>query len=823
MPSKQTEISIMSKFTKRFLILFWTLFLVGVATVVVFFYLVCNEKVGNMPSLEDLQNPKNKYASEIYSSDGVVIGRFFESKENRVYLPYSDLSPNLVNALVATEDARYTEHSGIDFPSLGRVVVKTVILGQKNAGGGSTITQQLAKLLYTEEPAKGTFDRAKQKITTEWVTAVKLERLYTKEEIMTMYLNKFDFLNNAVGIKSAASVYFGKEPKDLSIGESALLIGMLKNPSYFNPNKKKNYERCLERRNVVLGQMQKGGYLTPAQYDSVKNTPIVLHYTSVDHKQGLAPYFREFLRKTMNAEKPVRTKYGNDLVSFKNDSTAWAKDPLYGWCNKNFKPDGTKYNLYTDGLKIHTTIDSRMQQHAEDAMKEYLGGYLQPLFDKEKKGRKRAPFSNQTRDGQIDTMMNLAMKGSDRYRAMIRNGASKEEIKKAFNTKNDMEVFVWKKEKINGKDTIFASTKDTSLTPLDSIRHIKSILRSGLMSIDPFNGHVMAYVGGPDFYHFQYDMATQGRRQVGSTIKPYLYALAMENGMTPCDEAPNVQPQIVMPDGTIWAPKNVAFGDKDKATIGSMITLKRGLATSNNWISAYLIKQLQPSNFVRLLKAFGIKGNLDEVYTLCLGVADISIAEMVGAYTAFANKGIQTDPMFVTRIEDNNGNIISKGFSPRTSEIIKEETSYKMIEMLRGVMDQGTGLRLRTRMYPYCIGYETQVAGKTGTTQNNSDGWFMGFVPKLITGVWVGGENRDVHFDNIRNGQGSATSLPIWGYYMKKIYNDSRLNSKYDPKEKFYIPSDFNSCNGKASASSTTTKENSKPTGENDELELPED
>lgn len=811
----------MSKFTKRFLIVFWALFFIGIATIAGVFYLICNEKVGNMPSLEDLQNPKNKYASEIYSSDGVVIGRFFESKENRVYLPYSDLSQNLVKALIATEDARYQEHSGIDFPSLGRVIVKTVILNQKNAGGGSTITQQLAKLLYTEEPAKGTFERAKQKITTEWLTAVKLERLYTKEEIMTMYLNKFDFLNNAVGIKSAASVYFGKEPKDLSIGESALLIGMLKNPSYFNPIKKKNYERCLDRRNVVLGQMLKAGYLTNAQFDSVKATPIVLHYTSVDHKQGLAPYFREYLRKVMNAEKPVRSKY-SDFISYRNDSIAWAKDPLYGWCNKNRKPDGTKYNLYTDGLKIHTTIDSKMQQYAEEAMREYLGGYLQPLFDKEKKGRKRAPFSNQTRDGQIDTIMNQAMKVTDRYRAMVKNGTSKEEIKKAFNTKNDMEVFVWKKEKINGKDTVYASTKDTSLTPLDSIRHIKSILRSGLMSIDPFNGHVLAYVGGPDFQHFQYDMATQGRRQVGSTIKPYLYALAMENGMTPCDEAPNVQPQIVMPDGTIWAPKNAAFGEKDKTTIGSMITLKRGLATSNNWISAYLIKQLQPSNFVRLLKAFGIKSNLNEVYTLCLGVADISISEMVGAYTAFANKGIQTDPMFVTKIEDNNGNVISKGFVPRTSEIIKEESSYKMIEMLRAVMDQGTGLRLRTRQYSYCIDYNTQVAGKTGTTQNNSDGWFMGFVPKLITGVWVGGENRDVHFDNIRNGQGSSTALPIWGLYMKKVYNDERLNKKYDPKDKFYIPSDYQSCNGSPKSANNDTKDANVDDLESEDLDLPE-
>ncbi len=806
----------MSKLTKRILISFWALFFMGIVAISVLFYLICNGKIGSLPPLEDLQNPKNKYASEIYSADGVVIGRFFESKENRVFTPYSDLSPNLVKALIATEDARYIEHSGIDFASLGRVAVKTIILQQKNSGGGSTITQQLAKLLYTPEPATNLFDRAKQKALTEWAIAVKLEKLYTKEEIMSMYLNKFDFLNNAVGIKSAASIYYGKEPKDLSIGESALLIGMLKNPSTFNPIKKKNYEKCLQRRNVVLSQMQKAGYLTSAQYDSVCATPIVLHYTSVDHKQGLAPYFREYLRKIMNAEKPDRKKY-RDFASYRTDSIAWNKSPLYGWCNKNKKPDGTKYNLYTDGLKIHTTIDSRMQRYAEDAMKEYLGGYLQVIFDKEKRGRKRFPFSSQTRDGQIDTMLNLAMKGTDRYRLMVKNGASKEDIKKAFNTKYDMEVFSWKKEKINGKDTVYAITKDTSMTPLDSIRHLKSILRSGLMSIDPFNGHVKAYVGGPDFERFQYDMVNQGRRQVGSTIKPYLYALAMEAGMSPCDEAPNIQPQIVLGDGTIWAPKNIAFGEKDKATVGSMITLKRGLATSNNWISAYLIKQLQPTNFVRLLRAFGIKSNLDAVPTLCLGVADISVAEMVAAYTAFANKGIQTDPIYVTKIEDNNGNVISNNFTPRTTEVLKEESAYKMLEMLRGVIDTGTGLRLRTKQYSYCIDWSIQVAGKTGTTQNNSDGWFMGFVPKLITGVWVGGENRDVHFDNTRNGQGSSTALPIWGLYMKKIFNDNTLNSKYDPKDKFNIPDGFKACS--SSAAPVVDKEQDTD-NEQDELEL---
>lgn len=810
----------MTKKTKTILGVFWSLFALALLSITVMFVVICNSNIDNMPDLEDLQNPKNKYASEIYSADGVVLGRFFESKENRVYLPYSELSPHLIDALVSTEDARYTEHSGIDFTSLARVVVKTIILHQKNSGGGSTITQQLAKLLYTDEPATGLLARAKQKVMKEWVIAVKLEKIYTKEEIISMYLNKFDFLNNAVGIKSAASIYFGKEPKDLSIEESALLIGMLKNPSYFNPVKKKNYDRCLQRRNVVLSQMVKAGRLTDEEYDSISVKPIVLHYTCVDHKQGLAPYFREYLRRIMTADKPVRSNY-SDIASFRTDSVAWLNNPLYGWCNKNRKPDGSKYNLYTDGLKIYTTIDSRMQQYAEDAMKEYLGGYLQPLFNKEKKGRARAPFSSQTRDGQIDTILAIAKKGSERYRLMRNSGASSDEIDQAFNTKCDMDVFAWKKEKKNGHDTVYAYSKDTVMTPLDSIRYIKSILRSGMMSIDPFTGQVKAYVGGPDFEHFQYDMVMQGRRQVGSTIKPYLYALAMESGMSPCDEAPNVQPQFVMDDGKIWAPKNIAFGEKDKATIGSMITLKRGLATSNNWISAYLIKQLQPSNFVRLLKAFGIKSNLSAVPTLCLGVADISIGEMVAAYTAFANKGLQTDPVFVTRIEDNNGNVIANNFTPHSNEILKEESAYKMIEMLRGVIDTGTGLRLRTRSYSYYIDWQIQVAGKTGTTQNNSDGWFMGFVPKLITGVWVGGENRDIHFDNTRNGQGSSTALPIWGLYMKRIYKDNALNKIYSPGDKFDIPSDFNSCQ----SSNTNIEDDSQTSEENAEegLELPED
>lgn len=804
-----------SPFAKKAIIIFWSVFIVGVVSLFTLFILINVGVIGHLPPIEELQNPKNKFASEIYSSDGVVLGRFFESKENRVYMPYKDLSKNTVDALIATEDSRFLDHSGIDEKSLFRVIFKTLLLQQGNSGGGSTITQQLAKILYTN-PAKSTFQRARQKFS-EWVIAVKLERYYTKEEIISMYLNKFDFLNNAVGIKSAASIYFGKSPKNLSIEESALLIGMLKNPSYFNPIKAKKYDLCRGRRNVVIDQMVKAGYLTTQVGDSIKKLPMVLHYTSVDHKQGLAPYFREYLRRILTADKPDKNDY-SDIAQYRTDSLSWEKDPLYGFCNKNHKPDGSNYNLYTDGLKIYTTIDSRMQLYAEQSVRDYLGGYLQVQFDKEKKGKKRAPYSNLTRQGQIDTIMQHAVKLSDRYRNMQDAGASETDIENAFNSKVEMSLFCWKKIKINGQDSIYGGNFDTTMSPIDSIKYYKAFLRSGLMSIDPFNGHVLAYVGGPDFEHFQYDMVTQGRRQVGSTIKPYLYALAMESGMTPCDLAPNVQPKLVLDDGTIWAPKNVPYGAKGKAEIGSMITLKRGLQTSNNWISAYLIKQLQPTNFVRLLKAFGFQSLLNPVYSLCLGVADMSIYEMVTAYTAFANKGMKTEALFVTRIDDNNGNLISS-FSASRNEIISEETSYKMIDLLRGVIDGGTGLRLRTRAYPYYIGFETPVAGKTGTTQNNSDGWFMAFVPNLITGVWVGGEDRDIHFDNIRNGQGSSTALPIWGLYMNKIFNDKELNKIYSRTNQFSIPANYKACNNEESVSEENVSTN---TDSEEGLEMPD-
>lgn len=765
--------------TAKILIGFWSLILLGFISIYIVFSMIANGKLGFMPNIEELQNPKNKYASEIYSSDMKVLGRYFESKENRVFVPYEELSPSLVNALISTEDYRFREHSGIDGTALFRVLVKTLIMHQ-DAGGGSTISQQLAKLHFSE-PAKNRIERAFQKFN-EWVIAVKFEKYYTKNEIISMYFNKFDFLNNAVGIKSASEIYFSTSPDKLKTEEAALLVGMCQNPSFFNPVKKDSVvqNRCIKRRNIVLGEMCRRGHISAAEKDSLQKLPIKLIYQKVDHKLGLAPYFRENLRLMLTAKCPEKSTYPKwASQKYYEDSLAWATNPLYGWCNKNKKPNGENYDIYTDGLKIYTTIDSRMQQYAEESVKEFLGGYLQPLFFREKftpKNAKKAPYSNKSTQAQVDSILIRTMRMSDRYRIMKKAGCSDAEIKKAFSTPVAMKVFSWEK-----------GSKDTVISPMDSIRYLKSFLRTGMMSIDPFNGHVKAYVGGPNFNFFQYDMASVGRRQVGSTIKPFLYALAMEQGMYPCDEVPNIQPQIPTPSG-VWEPRNVPYGDAGKNEIGKMITLKRGLQTSNNWISAYLIKQYNPESFVKLLHSFGIKNKIDPVPSLCLGIADISVAEMVSAYTAFANKGIQTEPMYVTRIEDNNGNVIST-FVPRMNEIFSEETSEKMIALLQGVINGGTGLRLRTRSYQYHIGWETAVAGKTGTTQNNSDGWFMGFIPNLITGVWVGGEDRDIHFDNIKYGQGSAMALPVWGCYMNKVFANDSLGysrtAQFNVKERY--------------------------------------
>lgn len=718
--------------------------------------------IGYMPDLEDLQNPISRYASQVYSVDGKILGTYNMNRENRVHVDYDGISPYLVQALVATEDERFYDHSGIDFIALTRAVVKRGILGQKSAGGGSTITQQLAKQLYSAT-AKSTLERLLQK-PIEWVIAVKLERFYTKEEIITMYLNYFDFLHNAVGIKTAADVYFDKDPKNLTLTESATLIGLCKNPSYFNPVRYP--ERCTDRRNVVLGQMLKAGYLTNEEYQKAHDEPLALNFHRVDHKDGIATYFREFLRQYIMAQKPTLVDYPSwNRVQFTIDSLAWETDPLYGWCNKNHKKNGEPYNVYTDGLKIFTTIDSRMQKYAEEAVLKHVGNYLQPAFTKENRTKPNAPFTNALTAAEVKGILNRSIRQSERYRAMKEQGATESEIQKAFRTPVEMSVFT------------YHGDIDTVMTPLDSIRYIKSFLRSGFVSMDPHNGAVKAYVGGVDFTHFTYDMATQGRRQVGSTIKPFLYALSMSNGMSPCDVAPNVQRSY----GN-WTPRNGS-----RSRYGQMVTLKWGLAQSNNWISAYLMSRINPQDFLRILRDFGI--NTYGVYpsiVLCLGPNEASVCEMVSAYTTFANHGIHCSPMFVSKIEDNEGNVIAT-FQPRMNEVISEESAYKMLEMLKAVMDGGTGSRMR---YKYKV--ECDMGGKTGTTNRNADAWFMGFTPSLVSGCWVGGEDRDIHFDSTRMGQGANMALPIWAYYMKKVFADRSLG--YDPNEKFDIPEDFNPC-----------------------------
>ena len=751
---------------KKIVCAMWVLMAVGVLLAVGVFTAIARGWIGYMPPVEELENPTYKFATEIISSDGQTLGTWSLSKENRVYVGYEDLSPHLVRALIATEDIRFADHSGIDVRALARALVKRGLLMQKNAGGGSTLTQQLSKQLYSPS-ADNVMERLLQK-PIEWVIAVQLERYYTKEEILTMYLNKFDFLNNAVGIKTASNTYFSKEPKDLLVEEAAVLVGMCKNPSYYNPVRRA--ERTCGRRNIVLDQMRKAGYLTEAESDSLKALPLQLHYRRVDHKEGLATYFREYLRGVMTAKEPRRSDYrGWQMQKYYEDSLAWQNDPLYGWCAKNTKKDGSHYNLYTDGLKIHTTIDSRMQRYAEEAVREHLGGYLQPRFFREKKNRRKAPYTNQLTDEQVEEILTRAMRQTDRYRTMKADGCSEEEIRRAFHEPHEMSVYTWEGE------------RDTVLTPLDSIRYYKHFLRTGFMSMDPRTGAVKAYVGGPDYRYFQYDMAMVGRRQVGSTVKPYVYTLAMENGFSPCDQTRHVEQTLLDENGIPWSPRNA-----NHKRYGEMVTLKWGLANSDNWVTAYLMSKLDPYALVRLIHSFGVLNrDVQPTVSLCLGPCEISVGEMVSAYTAFANRGIRTAPLFVTHIEDGEGNVVAE-FSPQVEEVISEETAYKMLVMLRAVVNEGTAGRVRR------LGIQADMGGKTGTTNRNSDGWFMGFTPSLVSGCWVGGEERDIHFDGMADGQGASMALPIWALYMKRVLADPALG--YSADEVFEFPDEYDPC-----------------------------
>lgn len=740
--------------TKKMIRALWTINFCGVALVMLIGVMIYHGYIGYMPPVEGLLNPEDRFASRLFTSDGVEMGRFYQSRNNRVYADYSEISPNVINALIATEDERFMQHSGIDIMALSRVLFKTILLRQKNAGGGSTITQQLAKQLYSPE-SDGLMDRFIQK-PVEWAIAVKLERYYTKEEIIKMYLNQFDFLNNAVGIKTAAHVYFNTTPDSLKIEQAAMLVGMAKNPSLYNPVRADRKDAAVGRRNVVLQQMLKADLITEAECDSLCALPLDVKFTKVDHKDGIAPYFREAVRLMMQAKEPRRGDYPDwDQQRFVDDSIQWATNPLYGWVEKNPKPDGTKYNIYTDGLRIYTSIDSRMQKYAEEAVIDYLKNTLQPQFDREKGSR--GPYTTNSAElGQLTPrkLIDRAIRQSERYRVLKNAGMSDAEIMEEFDKPVDMTVFSYDGGQVQ-----------KTMSPRDSVVYQKMFLRAGFMSMDPLTGQVKAYVGGPNFHFFQYDMAGVGRRQIGSTVKPFLYTYAFEEGFTPCDMFLNAQPSITLPTGEVWAPRNTGH-----ARIGEMVDLYWALTNSNNWISARLMSELSPSTLARTMHTFGITNHLDPVVSLCLGPCDVSVREMVTAYTAFSNKGLRVDPIYVTKITDNNGNVISE-FTPQYTEVMSQEAYFKMVNILQNVINSGTGSRLRRA--PYNI--TAVMGGKTGTTNDNADGWFMGFTPNLVSGVWVGGDERYIHFNRMAQGQGAAMALPIYGLYMKKVYADKSL------------------------------------------------
>lgn len=740
--------------TKKMIRALWTINFCGVALVMLIGVMIYHGYIGYMPPVEGLLNPEDRFASRLFTSDGVEMGRFYQSRNNRVYADYSEISPNVINALIATEDERFMQHSGIDIMALSRVLFKTILLRQKNAGGGSTITQQLAKQLYSPE-SDGLMDRFIQK-PVEWAIAVKLERYYTKEEIIKMYLNQFDFLNNAVGIKTAAHVYFNTTPDSLKIEQAAMLVGMAKNPSLYNPVRADRKDAAVGRRNVVLQQMLKADLITEAECDSLCALPLEVKFTKVDHKDGIAPYFREAVRLMMQAKEPRRGDYPDwDQQRFVDDSIQWATNPLYGWVEKNPKPDGTKYNIYTDGLRIYTSIDSRMQKYAEEAVIDHLKNTLQPQFDREKGSR--GPYTTNSAElGQLTPrkLIDRAIRQSERYRVLKNAGMSDAEIMEEFDKPVDMTVFSYDGGQVQ-----------KTMSPRDSVVYQKMFLRAGFMSMDPLTGQVKAYVGGPNFHFFQYDMAGVGRRQIGSTVKPFLYTYAFEEGFTPCDMFLNAQPSITLPTGEVWAPRNTGH-----ARIGEMVDLYWALTNSNNWISARLMSELSPSTLARTMHTFGITNHLDPVVSLCLGPCDVSVREMVTAYTAFSNKGLRVDPIYVTKITDNNGNVISE-FTPQYTEVMSQEAYFKMVNILQNVINSGTGSRLRRA--PYNI--TAVMGGKTGTTNYNADGWFMGFTPNLVSGVWVGGDERYIHFNRMAQGQGAAMALPIYGLYMKKVYADKSL------------------------------------------------
>ncbi|MBO2522710.1 MAG: hypothetical protein CW336_02480 [Bacteroidetes bacterium] len=704
---------------KVYLIVIWTLFLLFALSVFLLFHGIVHEWFGEMPTFEELENPETNLATEIISADGKLLGTYYI--ENRSNVSYADISPDLIHALISIEDVRFYEHSGIDKIALFRVA-KGIATGNSDQGGGSTITQQLAKNLF---PRGENLSKTKLVIRKlqEWVTATKLEYNYSKDEIIAMYLNTVFYGHNAYGIKKATETFFGKEPDEITMEEAALLAGVVNAPSKFSP--RRHPDNAINRRNLVLKRMETNGYITEAEYDSISQIPIDLsHFGVLDHNAGQATYFREFLRGEMHE-----------------------------WAKTHFKQDGTPYNIYKDGLRIYTTIDSRMQQYAEEAVREHLALDLQPAFYEHWKGDPKAPFVLKDEE-EVEKIMMLSMKRSERYRVLKKAGWPMDSIIANFNEPTEMRLFSWD------------GPIDTVLSPMDSIRYSKFFLQSALMSVETGTGHVKAYVGGDDFRFFQYDHVTQAKRQVGSTFKPFLYALAMQEGeYTPCTKVPNISYSIQLSDGKFWEPK-----DSGKTKFGEEVTLRWALAHSNNRISAYLMKRFGPEAVIQMARRMGVTSDIPAVPSICLGVCDLSLYEMVGAMSTFANKGVYVKPIFITKIEDKNGNVIET-FKAEQHEAMDEVTAYKMIELMKGVVYEGTGVRLR-----YKYGLRNPIAGKTGTTQNQSDGWFMGITPDLTTGIWTGAEDRSVHFKTITLGQGSNMALPIWALYMKKVYSDPTLH-----------------------------------------------
>ena len=731
---------------KKYIKRFWIFVMSGFGALILIFLLASWGVFGALPTFEELENPQKNLATEVISSDGVTLGKY--AFQNRTPVGFKDLPENLVIALVATEDERFYEHSGIDFRGTARAIVK---MGK--GGGASTITQQLAKNLFTKRASSNTFKRLMQKVK-EVIVAVKLEKQYTKNEILAMYLNTQGFLFNAVGIRSAARIYFGKEPKDLDLQESAILVAMLKNPRQYNPHREISKGKSLMRRNVVFAQMAKNEFITQEEKDSLQQLPLKINFTPESHNDGLATYFREYLRKVMKK---------------------WVKD--------NPKPNGELYNINRDGLKIYVTIDSRMQQYAQEAVYEHMAN-LQTYFNKEHKKNKQAPFYD-LEDEQIDMIYKRARRTSDRYRSLKKAGKSQKYIDSAFNAKTQMKVFSWKGE------------IDTIMSPNDSIKYYKFFLRSGLLSIEPQTGHIKAWVGGINHKYFKYDQVNQGKRQVGSTFKPFVYATAINQlRMSPCDKLPNTP--YTIPKGKYgipepWTPKN--SGDE----YGGELTLKEALAGSINVISAYLIDKVTPSNVVRLAQSAGIESKIPEAPSIALGSVELSLMEMTSAYATFANKGLRVEPNMLARIEDKNGTVLAE-FTPKTKEVMSEESAYVVLDLLKGVTTAGSGVRLRMKDhffkdmitgFPY--EFSNPIAGKTGTTQNHTDGWFMGVVPNLATGVWTGGEDRATHFERIAQGQGATMSLPTWAIYMRKLYADPTLNiSQEDFERPEYVGIDIN-------------------------------